>query len=175
MIILSIIVVLIAIPLVAAALLSKTFSIETSITIYRPIAEVFNYLKILKNADYYNKWVMTDPGMKKEYLGTDGTVGFVYKWDSQNKNVGKGEQEIIGISEGEKIDYEIRFIKPFEAVSNASLVTKTSGNNQTEVSWSFSGIRNYPMRIFHFLFNLKKMLTKDLHTGLVNLKNVLEK
>jgi uncharacterized protein YndB with AHSA1/START domain len=175
MLILGIIAILIAIPLVAAALLSKTFSIETSITINKPNSDVFNYLKILKNAEQYNKWVMTDPNMKKEYLGTDGTVGFVYKWDSQNKNVGKGEQEIIGIKEGEKIDYEIRFIKPFEAVSNASLVTKPSGSDQTNVNWSFSGERNYPMRIFHFLFNLKKMLTKDLHTGLVNLKNVLEK
>ena len=50
-----------------------------------------------------------DPDMKKTYRGTDGTVGFVSAWDSEKDDVGKGEQEIIKITDGERIDYELRF------------------------------------------------------------------
>jgi len=34
------------------------------------------------------------------YTGNDGTVGFVLAWDSTNKSVGKGEQEITNVEEG---------------------------------------------------------------------------
>jgi uncharacterized protein YndB with AHSA1/START domain len=175
MIILYVILAIIAIVLIAAASMSEEYTIETALVINRTKQEVYNYLKILKNAEHYNKWVMTDPNMRKEYIGTDGTVGFIYKWDSDMKNVGQGEQEIKTLTEGEKIDYEIRFFKPFENVCGASIVTKDAGAAQTNVSWAFYGKRSFGMRIFHLLFNLPKVLKKDLHTSLENLKNVLEK
>jgi hypothetical protein len=102
-------------------------------------------------------------------------VGFIYKWNSDMKSVGQGEQEMIGITEGQRIDYEIRFIKPFEGVSGASLTTVAAGDNATDVTWAFNGKRTFGMKIFHLLFNLKKVLAKDLQTSLQNLKNVLEK
>ena len=37
---------------------------------------------------------MMDRNVKKSFKGTDGTVGFVAAWDSDNKKVGKGEQEV---------------------------------------------------------------------------------
>ncbi|MES2330444.1 MAG: SRPBCC family protein [Bacteroidota bacterium] len=175
MIYLLIIAAIIVFILVAAALLSEDYTIETDIVINRPRPDVYNYLKFLKNSEHYNKWVMTDPNLRKEYIGTDATVGFVYKWDSDMKEVGQGEQEIKGLNENEKIDYEIRFFKPFKNVCGSSLVTKAVGDAQTNVHFSFYGKRNFPMRIFHFLFNLRKVLQRDLHASLVNLKNVLEK
>jgi hypothetical protein len=113
--------------------------------------------------------------MKRDYKGTDGTAGFIYFWDSENKQVGKGEQEIIKITEGERIDYEIRFIKPFAGTSSSYMATEPVSPGQTKVIWVFKGMRNYPMKIMHLLLNLKKMLGKDLATGLATLKTVLEK
>lgn len=175
MIAVEIIAVLIAIPLLAAAFMSNRYSILAAITIYKQRQQVFDFLKMLKHADQYNKWIMMDPAMEKKFSGTDGTIGFVYSWNSRNKNAGQGEQEIVDMKEGEYISYEIRFIKPFQGVSNAALQMRNAGHNETTVEWTFSGDRNYPMRIFHFLFNLKKVLQKDLQTSLTNLKNVLEK
>ena len=68
--------------------------IEKSVEIRKPSSEVFNYLKYTRNQDNFSVWNMADPDMKKEQSGTDGEVGFLYRWDSQNKNVGAGEQEI---------------------------------------------------------------------------------
>ena len=39
--------------------------------------------------------------------GVDGTKGFIAAWNSQNKNVGKGEQEITNIVENTLIDTEV--------------------------------------------------------------------
>jgi hypothetical protein len=175
MYIVVIILVIIAIPLIFASFLSEDYFIERDIVVNRPKQEVFDYVKYLKNAGAYNKWVMTDPHLRKTFSGTDGTPGFVYGWDSDNKNVGKGEQEIKSIREGQRIDYELRFVKPFVGVSYAHIVTEPTADNKTNVKWVFNGKRNYPMRIFHLLFNLKKVLGNDLQTSLGNLKTVLEK
>ncbi|MDQ3683867.1 MAG: SRPBCC family protein, partial [Bacteroidota bacterium] len=103
--ILIIIGILIAIPLIIALFVKKEYTVERDITINKPKQEVFNYVKYLKNQDNYSKWVRTDPAMKKDFRGTDGTVGFVYAWDG-NKKAGKGEQEIKNIMEGERVDVE---------------------------------------------------------------------
>src|SRR4051812_3093476 len=108
-----IILVILAIPLIAALFLSNEYSIERDIVINRPKPQVFNYIKLVRNSENYSKWVMLDPAMKKEFSGVDGEPGFVYRWDSTNKNVGKGEQEITSLDD-RKINYEIRFIKPFQ-------------------------------------------------------------
>ena len=175
MYILFTILIIIAIPLILALFLQNEYVIERSIIIDKSSQEVFNYIKLLRNSVYYNKWVMLDPDLKKDFKGTDGTVGFIYYWDSNNKQVGKGEQEITGISEGNRVDYEIRFKKPFEGSSAAYIITVAKPGNQTEVSWVFKGTGTYMMKLMHLLLNLKKVLGNDLATSLLNLKTVLEK
>jgi hypothetical protein len=113
--------------------------------------------------------------MKQEFKGIDGTVGFVSAWDSDNKQVGKGEQEIIKITDGEKIDYEIRFLKPFEGKANAYLTVDSVSKNETTVRWGFQSKMKYPMNIMLLMTNMEKMVGNDLGTGLANLKTVLEK
>lgn len=174
MIILLIIVAIIAIPLIMALFIKKSYTIEREIIINRPRQEVFNYISHLKNQDYYSKWVMMDPNAKKEYKGTDGTVGFSSSWDSENKNVGKGTQTIRNLKDGERMDLDLHFIKPFEAHSTAYITTTTVNDNQTKVTWGFNGNMKYPMNFMLVVMNMEKMLGDDLATGLSNLKGVLE-
>jgi uncharacterized protein YndB with AHSA1/START domain len=173
--ILLIIVGIIIILLICGLFIKKEFLIERSIVINKPKQEVFSYLKILQNGERFNKWMMTDPAMKKNLSGTDGTVGFIYAWDSANKNAGKGEQEITKINESERIDCELRFEKPFKNTSYSSFVTQDLSTDQTNVTWSFYGTMKFPMNLMHALLNLSKMLGNDLETSLSNLKNILEK
>ncbi|HEY5825184.1 MAG TPA: SRPBCC family protein [Cyclobacteriaceae bacterium] len=175
MTILIIVLIIIAIPLIIAATLSKDYVIEREITVDKPIKEVFEYVKLIRNSENWSKWVMTDPNSKKTYKGTDGTVGFVYGWDSENKNVGQGQQEITAIKEGERVDFELRFIKPFENKSNAAITTEHIGGNQTKVKWYFMGERGYIMKLMHFVLRLEKMLGKDMVISLNTLKSALEK
>jgi uncharacterized membrane protein len=167
--------ILIAIALIVALFVKKDYAVEREITINKPKQEVFNYIKLLKNQENYSKWATMDPNMKKSYRGTDGTVGFVSAWDSKIDSVGVGEQEIKKIVEGERVDFELRFIKPFEATEPAFMTTEAVSENQTKVKWGFSGHMDYPMNLVMLFMDFEKMIGDDLQTGLNNLKTVLEK
>ena len=167
--------IIIAIPLIAALFIKKDYAVEREINISKPKQEVFDYIKLLKNQDNFSIWAMKDPGMKKEYKGTDGTPGFTASWESTNKEVGKGEQEIVKITEGERIDTKLRFKIPFEAQDDAYFSTEASGENQTKVKWGFSGSMPYPFNFMCLFFDMDKQVGGDLATGLENLKVVLEK
>lgn len=167
-------VILAAIPLIAAIFIRKDYAIEREVVISNPKQEVFDYLKYLKNQNNFSKWAKTDPKMKTEFRGTDGTVGFVSAWESKNKDVGKGEQEIKGIEDGERIDYEIRFIEPFASTAAAYMITESVGAEQTKVKWGFKGKMPYPMNLMLVIMDVEKAVGDDLQTGLDNLKKILE-
>ncbi len=166
---------IVALFLVTAAVTKKNYAVERSVTITKPKTEVFSYAKLLKNQDNFSVWAKMDPEMKKTYRGTDGTVGFVSAWESKKDDVGTGEQEIKKIDEGNRIDYELRFLKPFEATSPAYLAFTDAADGQTKVSWGMSGRMPYPMNIMLLFMNMEEMIGKDFDTGLANLKNILEK
>jgi hypothetical protein len=174
-IILIVLSVLIIVPLIIALFVKKEYSVERSLTINQPRQLVFDYIKFLKNQNNYSVWSKIDPNMKKEFRGTDGTVGFVSAWDSPVKEAGKGEQEIVKIAEGERIDYEIRFLKPMTSTNNAFMALKSMGETTTTVTWGFFGKMKYPMNIMLLCMNMDAMLGKDLEGGLHNLKSELEK
>ncbi|MFD1817141.1 Polyketide cyclase / dehydrase and lipid transport [Pseudarcicella hirudinis] len=165
---------IVALLLIIALVAPKDYTVERSVTINKPKTEVFNYLKLLKNQDNWSVWAKIDPAMKKTYSGTDGTVGFISAWEG-NDDVGKGEQEIKKITEGERIDFELRFIKPFEATSPVFMTTQSISDNQTKVTWSMSGNMPYPMNLMLLFMNMEKQIGGDFETGLNNLKGILEK
>jgi uncharacterized protein YndB with AHSA1/START domain len=148
--------------------------IEDTVVINKPIDQVFDYIRHIKNQDNYSTWNMMDPEMKKEYSGTDGQVGFIYKWDSnKEKNVGAGEQEIKSIIPNKSLDMELRFKRPMEDVAYAKFTTETVGTNQTKVMWGFYNTMKGPMKIMKPI--MTGMLRKALVAGLQNLKKELEK
>lgn len=170
-----VILVLIAIPLVVALFTKKDYAVEREVTINKPVTEVFNYVKYLKNQDNFSKWRLMDPNMKKTFTGTDATPGFVAAWDSEKEDLGAGEQEIIKIEDGKRIDYELRFLRPFESTENTYMSTESKGANQTLVKWGFDGRMEYPMNLMLLFMDFEGMIGNDLQTGLDNLQKLLEK
>ena len=165
--------IVIAIVLLVAAIAPKKYDVEREIAINKATPEVFNYVKFLKNQDNFSVWATIDPNMKKDFQGTDGTIGAVSFWESENKDVGKGEQEITGVTQGSRIDFEIRFIEPFESTDLAYFVTSPRGEG-TLVKWGFNGKMPYPMNLMLLFLNMDNMLGPDLEKGLLNLKEILE-
>ena len=170
----SIIVVLVSMVLVVAAISPSDYALERDIVISKNKSEVFDYIKFLKNQENYSTWAKMDPNMKKNYQGTDGTKGFVSAWESDNKQVGKGEQEILNIVEGERIETELRFYEPFAATDSAYMMTESVSDNETKVSWGFIGHVSYPMNILLLTMDMDKELGVHLEEGLENLKKLLE-
>lgn len=166
---------IIVLLLIAGLFVKKEYAVERAIVINKPKAEVFNYVKFVKNQDNYSVWNKKDPAMKKDYKGNDGQVGFVAAWDSSDKEVGKGEQEIVNIVDGDRIDMKLRFKEPFEAEDNAYMITETVSPNETKVKWGFKGTMNYPMNLMLLFMDMDKELGGALDTGLKDLKTILEK
>jgi hypothetical protein len=173
LIILGVLVGLIALALIAALFLPKDYEIWREIVIEKPVAQVYDYARNIKNQDHFSKWVMTDPNMQKFYKGTDGTVGFVYGWNG-NKQAGEGEQEIVGLVPNKRIDIEVRFIRPFASTAKTPMAFEEMGERRTKVRWGMQSSMKYPFNLMFSLFGLQKVLTKDLDTSLGNLKRILE-
>ncbi len=158
--------------LLVAAFVKKDFLLEKRVTINQPASVVFNYVKLIRNQEKYSVWVMKDPNIKIVYTGTDGSVGFTSSWLSDDKNVGIGEQEIKKIIEGESIEVEIRFKKPFEATNRALTIVKSLDANQCTISNVFTGSSKYPMNLMNLIMD--RLVGKDMQQNLENIKKNLE-
>ena len=168
-----------AVLLIIGLFSKKEYIIERQITILRPRQAVFDYIKYLKNQDNYSKWVMMDPTMQKKFRGNDGMDGFVYAWDGNNK-AGAGEQEIKKITEGKRIEMEVRFKRPFKGIAKTymetgSITSPGSEQDNTKVKWVFGTRLHYPMNIMLLFINMDKKLGTDINISLANLKTILEK
>ncbi|WP_190809059.1 SRPBCC family protein [Flagellimonas sp. S3867] len=160
--------------LILAMIAPKSYDVSRSIEIAKPKNEVFENLRFLKNQDAWSPWNKKDPNMEKKFTGTDGEVGATSYWLG-NKEVGEGEQELTKIVDGERVESELRFLKPWKSTSDAYLITEDVGSGNTKVTWGFSGKNKFPTSIFMLFMNMDKAVGGDFEEGLASLKAVLEK
>lgn len=152
--------------------MKKQHYVRRDIIINAPSQKVFDYVKLLKNQDQFNKHAMADLDRVKSFKGTDGTTGYIYSWKG-NKDAGEGEKEIKNIIEGKKVEMEIRFIKPMRVSATIIMETDPLPGDQTKVYWSNAGTLKYPINLFIPI--MERSVAKDMDISLQNLKNILEK
>jgi hypothetical protein len=162
---------IIALLLIIGLFMTRKHYVKREIIINAPSQKVFDYVKLLKNQDTFNKHAMVAPDRNRDFKGTDGTVGYVYSW-SGDKNAGVGEKEIINIIEGRSVETEIRFVKPMAAIASVIMETESLSENQTKVSWSNAGTLSYPINIMIPI--MEKSVAKDMDISLSTLKDILE-
>lgn len=164
---------IIVLLLIIALILKKDYVIKSEIIINAPRQKVFDYVKLIKNQDYYNKYLMkwADSKMKREFKGTDGTIGFIYSWSGDKE--GEGDKVITDLVEGEKVVSEIRFVRPMKVTAYVTMTTEYMSDTQTKVTWTNASIMPYPFNLLLPFF--QGTFVKDMNESLVNLKNILEK
>jgi uncharacterized protein YndB with AHSA1/START domain len=150
----------------------KELIVTKAMVVDKPCHEVFEYLKFCKNQEHFSVWNMADPHKKTTAQGTDGTEGFLYSWDSTNKNVGAGSQRIVRMVADELIEYELLFERPMKNRGTSRFVLSHEGPQKTKVVWEFRGETRFPMNLLKGFF--QKMLGKDIAKSLENLKQILE-
>lgn len=166
---------LVLLALFVALFLPSDYQVERSAMINQPRDTVYNYVKYLKNQEVYGVWWKADPKMKKEYTGTDGQRGFIAAWASKNSDVGAGQQKIMALQEGKRIDLELQFFEPFESTNQSFISTQNIEDTTTRVSWGISGQIPYPLNLMGLFIDMEAQLGSDLEKGLKNLKRILEK
>jgi hypothetical protein len=116
-----------------------------------------------------------DPNQVTTYTGEDGTVGFIAAWKSELDSVGSGEEEIVAIQEGERIEYALRFKEPFESNASSNMIFTATDSNSTTLTWNFKGDMSYPFNVMQLFMSMEDMLGNDIEQGLNNVKAILEK
>jgi len=165
---LSIIVVL----LIIAIFVPKSYTVSVSEIINKPRQKVYDYVRILDNQKHFSVWVMADPKLNPQILGTDGTVGAIQKWNSTVDDVGEGEQEITTLSI-DRMDVNLRFKRPFEGTAKAAYLFKEVSPEQALITAEFYSNDSYPMNLMSYFIG-RKMITKAQTQNLKNIKQQLE-
>ena len=164
---------LIVLLLIIALFVPKQYTVSVSETIKRPSKDVFDYVRILDNQKYYSIWLMKDPNLNPEIVGTDGTLGAIQKWNSTNDEVGEGEQEITGLTDN-RIDVALRFKRPFEGEAKAAMMIKSTSPEETVLTAEFYSDSKYPFNLPAYVFG-KKMMEEAEAQNLKNIRQNLEK
>jgi len=176
---LKIIVVVIAIVSVAAVIALFTrdkYTLARTIVVSKPVPVVFDFIKFNRNQRSYSKWLSLDPHTSIDFKGApDGTPGAIMTFASNDHKAGTGEWEITKVDEDKRIDFELRFLKPFAFTANGEFKTQSLANNQTQVTWTYHSGMNWPMNLMLLFLDMDKLVGKDIQTSLENLKFQLEK
>jgi hypothetical protein len=170
--ILIVLAVFVVVFVVIVALQPAEFRVVRSATISAPAQVVFAQVNDFHNWNAWSPWAKLDPAMKQTYEGAPAGIGAVYTW-AGNKEVGEGRMTIIESRPSDLIRIKLEFFKPFAGTSIAEFTFKPE-SNQTAVTWSMSGEKNFMVKAFHLFMNMDKMIGDDFEKGLANLKSVTE-
>ncbi|WP_291965246.1 SRPBCC family protein [Maribacter sp.] len=166
--------VIVALIVFLALIAPKSYHVSRNIELEHPPEQVWPHLKFLKKQQEWSPWARKDPDMELTFTGIDGEVGATSHWNG-NKEVGEGEQEITRIVEGERIEQDLRFLKPYKSQSDCYMNLESLAEGRSKVTWGFSGNNKFPMSIMMLFMSMDKMVGKDFEAGLENLKTNLNK
>jgi Polyketide cyclase / dehydrase and lipid transport len=157
---------------VIIALQPSDFRVSRSTAISAPPPAVFAQVNDFHKWEAWNPWGKIDPAMKQAYEGAPAGTGAVYTWAGNNE-VGEGRMTIIESRPSELIRIELEFFKPFAATNTAEFTFKPEGN-QTAVTWSMFGEKNFMAKAVHLFMNMDKMIGGQFENGLASMKSIVE-
>jgi hypothetical protein len=157
---------------VVVALQPSDFRITRTATMLAPAADVFAQVNDFHNWDAWSPWAKLDPAARNSFEGAPAGTGAIFTWNGNNK-VGEGRMTIIESLPSELIKIKLEFLRPFKATNTAEFAFKPEGN-QTVVSWSMAGCKNFLMKGFGLFMNMDKMVGGDFEKGLASMRSVVE-
>jgi uncharacterized protein YndB with AHSA1/START domain len=164
--------VIIVVLVVIVALQPSDFRVTRSTTISAPPPAVFTQVNDFHKWQAWNPWGKIDPAMKQTYEGAPAGTGAIYTW-SGNNEVGEGRMTITDSRPNDLIRVKLEFFKPFAATNTADFTFKPEGN-QTVVSWSMFGDKNFMAKAIQLVMNMDKMIGGQFEKGLADMKSAVE-
>jgi hypothetical protein len=87
--------------------------------------------------------------------------------------VGEGRMTLTESRPNELVRIKLEFVKPFASTADTEFTFKPQGN-QTAVTWSMAGEKNFMAKAFGLFMNMDKMIGDDFEKGLAQMKSVVE-
>jgi hypothetical protein len=148
------------------------FRVERSATIASPPDAVFAQVDTLRNWEAWSPWAKLDPNMKTTYGGPTSGKGASYSW-AGNYNVGEGTTTITESRPNELVRMKLEMLKPFAGTNDVEFTFKPVGD-QTGVTWSMSGQKNFMAKAMGLFMDCDKMCGDQFEQGLAQLKTAVE-
>jgi uncharacterized protein YndB with AHSA1/START domain len=172
LIILGIVVLIVVVFAVVVALQPADFRVTRTGTMSAPPADVFAQVNDFHNWDAWSPWAKLDPAMRTTFEGPPAGTGAIYTW-SGNKQVGEGRMTIRESRPSDLIRINLEFLKPFTSTNTAEFTFKPEGQ-QTVVTWTMIGTKNFVFKAFGLFMSMDKMIGGDFEKGLANMKSGVE-
>jgi hypothetical protein len=164
--------VIVLLLVVIIALQPSEFRVARSTAISAPPPAAFAQVNDFHKWEAWNPWGKIDPAMKQAHDGAPAGTGAVYTWAGNNE-VGAGRMTIIESRPTELIRIKLEFFKPFAATNTAEFTFKPEGN-QTAVTWSMFGEKNFMAKAVHLFMNMDRMIGGQFEKGLASMKSIVE-
>ena len=169
---LAVLAVIVIVVIVVVALQPAQYRITRTATMRAPAAAIFTQVNDFHNWKAWSPWERIDPAMKRDYDGTPAGIGAVYTW-AGNREVGEGRMTITESRPSELIRIRLEFFKPMAGVSAAEFRFEPSGQD-TVVTWSMSGDKNFLGKAIHLVLNMDAMIGGNFDKGLAQLRSMVE-
>jgi Polyketide cyclase / dehydrase and lipid transport len=170
--ILMVVALLIIVLIIVIALQAPSYTVTRSANIAASPPAVFAHVNDFHNWEAWSPWAKLDPGMKQSFQGAPAGAGAIYSWVG-NKQVGEGRMTITESRPSDLVRIKLEFIKPFASIADTEFTFKPEGN-QTAVTWTMSGQKNFMSKAFGLFMNMDKMIGRDFEKGLAQMKSVVE-
>ncbi len=153
--------------------MADTYTVERSTAIAAPASDIYARIVDLHRWSSWSPWEELDPDMERSYSGADEGIGAVYEW-SGNMKAGTGRIEIVSVVPDERVELELRFLKPFKSESQVSFAIEGSGDAKT-VTWTMTGGLTLLTKLIRLVRPMDKMVGPDFERGLAGLKAETER
>ena len=135
-------------------------------------AMVFGRVNDFHAWEAWSPWAKLDPSVKNTFDGPAAGTGAAYGW-SGNDKVGEGHMTITNSHPFDLILIKLDFIRPFASTCATEFTFKPAGE-QTEVTWTMTGKKNFVSKAFCMFMSMDKMVGGDFDRGLAKLKSESE-
>lgn len=162
---------LVVVLAVVSLFLPANTRVGRSVQIDAPPARVFQYVNDFRQFNRWSPWFGIDPDTKYVFSGPESGVGSRMEWSSEDPNVGKGVQEIVGSVEPERVDTHLAFDGQGDANAAFLLMPNDGG---TEITWQFDVEWGYNPIGRYMGLMMDDMVGKSYEEGLQKLKLLAE-
>jgi len=163
------IVIVLAVLIIIAFLLPKSYHVESNTLMANNKSLIYNLTSNLNKWDLWTSWKQKDTGAVYELIGPDGHVGTTRKWEG--KTIGNGQMTLTQLVPGELVGYDLSF--QYGKYQSKGKITIETVGDSSKVSWIDEGDLGYnPLSRYMGLF-MGRMLIPDFNKGLAKLKRVV--
>lgn len=159
-----------------AACQPTEWKVERSVLINAPREKVWQIVSDLNRYNEWNPYARMDPEAKITVTGPAATLGSTYAWDGTN--TGAGQMTTTWIEAGERIDFDLQFLRPMSVTNKASFIVGTQ-ENPTKMTWvmngTHQGFTGLISRVLHLFMNMDALVGESFESGLSVLRDIAEK